>query len=142
MPVEWGIGYVACYGYAALSDIRHRRIPNRTIVALLILYGFLCCLHEPSKNHCSPYFWGTFAAITFLGIAFQSVLGAGDSKLILVSLLITGEPRILLTIGLFGGAVSITCWLIGKMTTRNTDVPYGVAISAAALLHLWELHGL
>jgi len=80
----------------------------------------------------------TLISVSVIGMGLQSILGAGDTKLIATSLLVTADPKLLVSIGILGGVVSLMTLLASKIAQQNKDVPYGVAISAATLLHIWS----
>lgn len=130
---------------AAVTDIRRRRIGNRLNAAIAL---------------CAPLFWWAtglslwpdiaaqfgVAAITFAicaGLFALRAMGGGDVKL-LAALALWIEPmlfvRLIVLMALLGGAISLA--MLARRALRGgreqLAVPYGVAISAAAL---WVLAG-
>lgn len=134
---------------AGASDVRTRRIPNWTVLAMAGLF-------------CAWYFVGPAVPIlSSLGAAFIvfvcscalysfGIIGAGDSKLATAAALFAGIarlPEFFLYMSLTGGVV-VLCMLaaqperalvILQMRGRGTldrGVPYGVAIAVAAAMQL------
>ncbi len=138
--------FLTIFAVASFSDIRSRRIPNWTVLAIAILFvpwtllvaniGFLS---------------GLAAALIIFSVSFplyySGVIGAGDSKLLTAAALFVGLSQLLqflVLVALAGGVIAV-----GSLLTRPTQalvmfqmrgkghfgrgVPYGVAISIAAV---------
>ncbi len=138
---------------ASVSDIRERRIPNWTIVAIAALYlGW--AFVAPGVSILSSL---EAAAIVFVITAALFALkfaGAGDSKLMSAMALFGGMgllPLFALATVMFGGALAIfslalqprRVLAIIQMRGQGSPgrgIPYGVAISLAGILIL--LHAL
>lgn len=149
---EWGVAvaFTVLLGWAAVSDIRARTIPNWTVVAIVGLFLPWALLH-----------WGAWAAWTLLagaialaiGVALYSfgVVGAGDAKLFAAVALFAGLGH-LLTLGVWtalaGGLIALVS--IASRPNRalvmvslrgkgdfGRGVPYGVAIAAAGAVMVW-----
>ena len=140
----------AVLAWAAVSDIRSRRIPNWCVAALLVLYlpwaviggwpGALSGLEAASIG----------LAVTFALYAFK-ILGAGDSKLFAACALFAGMgflPYLALATSLVGGLVALVSIVsrpnraLVMLTMRGKGdfgrgVPYGVAVAAAAAVVIW-----
>jgi prepilin peptidase CpaA len=134
---------------AAVSDIRRRRIPNWTILAIAILFGLWCWV-EPTVSLASSLSAALIAFSISCALYYFGIVGAGDSKLITVTAMFAGLEHLLQFIfymSLAGGLV-VLCMLAVQPTkvlvilqTRGRggmgiSVPYGVAIAAAGVLLL------
>jgi len=129
---------------ASVTDVRHRRIPNWTVLALIVLFIPWIFVGQAVSIQGSV----AAAAIVFvLGIALYAlrVWGAGDSKLIAAVALFVGFDRMLqfaFATAVFGGILALMIVLsntaqlmamLGKKESVHT-VPYGVAIAVGAAL--------
>ena len=78
-------------GWAAISDIRHYIIPNRTVAAIAVAYAVFAC-SMPS----SFAIGGAVAAMIVFAVATmffaRGWMGGGDAKLITVTALWAGAP--------------------------------------------------
>ena len=134
---------------AATSDIRRRRIPNWTILAMAILFGLWCWV-EPSVSLASSVGAALVAFLISCALYYFGIVGAGDSKLVTVTALFAGLAHLLqflFYMSLAGGLI-VLCMLAIQPTkflvilqTRGRGglgmtVPYGVAIAAAGVLLL------
>ncbi|MBD8513452.1 prepilin peptidase [Photobacterium sp. 2_MG-2023] len=137
-------GIVVAQGLAALmfswlvvTDVTERRIPNVTIVVLLILSVLLVPFSLMNVL--------VSIACLILGLAAYAKgwLGAGDSKLLAVCLYAAQDhwPECLLVTALSGGVLSLAylarnrlllAWKPAYPAVRT--VPYGVAITLGALM--------
>ena len=150
--VRFGIAAIATgvLAWAAVSDIRTRRIPNWCVAALLGLYvpwaltgdwlGVLSGLEAATIG----------LVVTFALYAFK-ILGAGDSKLFAACALFAGMgflPYLALATSLVGGLVALVSIVtrprraLVMLTMRGEGdfgrgIPYGVAVSAAAAIVIW-----
>jgi prepilin peptidase CpaA len=137
-------------GWAAISDIRSRTIPNWTVLVIAGLFVPWALLN-----------WGPWAAFALvagaialaIGVVFYAlgVVGAGDAKLFAAVALFAGLGHLLalgLATALVGGVIAIV-----SMATRpqraavmftlrgkgdfGRGIPYGVAIAIAGVLVVW-----
>lgn len=132
---------------AARGDIKNRRIPNWTVLSVILLF-FCWAFVGPSIS------WGS--AFEAAGIAFfltallylLKFIGAGDSKLFTAVALFAGIgylPFFALVTSLVGGAIAIVS--LAARPTRalvmfnmrgkgnfGRGIPYGVAIAIAGVL--------
>ncbi len=137
-------------GYAAVNDVRERKIPNWTVLASLGLFIAWAVVH--------PLVWDVWALgaglvaflITF-ALYMGGVIGAGDSKLFAAVALFAGMGHLAilaLATALIGGLVAIAGFLLRptrglvmlKMRGKGNfgrGVPYGVAIAAAGGVIVW-----
>lgn len=137
-------------GCAALNDIRARKIPNWTVLAVLALALPWLALH--------PLIWDGWAllagAIAFgatFGLYSLGVLGAGDSKLFTAVALFPGLghlPLLAFAVALAGGLIALVS-LLARPTRAlvmfnlkgkgefGPGVPYGLAIAVGAVLVIW-----
>ena len=143
---------IGCLLFAALNDAFYRRIPN-FIVASIFVLGCVYKIH--AGHYC--YFvvdFVPFFVILLVGlVAFQCrVLAGGDVKLLSVSGYLVGIQDWLvlcLWTTVFGGvlALIILVWRLFAVLwgvvfgqrkrhpgLRQIELPYGVAIAAAAIL--------
>ena len=134
---------------SSIGDIRNRRIPNWTVVAIALLFlpWALIGIDVSVKS-------SLVAALTVLLASFVlytlRVVGAGDSKLISVVALFIGLPRLpqfLVYVALAGGALAIMslvtrparALVMFQMRGKGDfgrGVPYGVAITVGAIIEL------
>jgi prepilin peptidase CpaA len=134
---------------AAVFDIRTRRIPNWSLIALIGVFVVAGLLHAtPQGWLLSLMAFG--AALCGSGILYLlGVIGAGDSKLFSVAALFAGFSNLLLfTIAttIVGGVLALAYVLIlpqlviyGLMAPprrqgKDAGIPYGVAIAIGGLL--------
>ena len=142
--------FTAILAWAAVSDVRVRKIPNWTVLAVLGLFGPWAVLSTPAW-----VLWalaaGAIALAASLCLYALGVIGAGDSKLFAAVALFTGLdelPRLTLAMALVGGAIALV-----SMVTRprramtmlalrgkgdfGRGIPYGVAIAVAGAALVW-----
>jgi prepilin peptidase CpaA len=132
---------------AAASDIRDRRIPNWTVLAIVVLFAGWASVVGSVLLASSLEAAGIAFAVSF-ALYFFKVLGAGDSKLATAVALFVGMGNLLqfaLITSLAGGALAVvslaadpTRALVMFQMRGEGDygrgVPYGVAIAAAGVL--------
>jgi prepilin peptidase CpaA len=151
--VRWTIAalFAALLAIASVSDIRHRRIPNWTVLAI-------CALWIPwiLAGQVASVPWSITAAIFVfaVGVALYAMglWGAGDSKLVTAVVLFIGWGRLgefAFTTAIFGGILALIILLSnptrvlvmvqmrGKGEAVST-VPYGVAIAVGAVLTVFR----
>jgi prepilin peptidase CpaA len=152
------ICFFAVIGFAAVSDIKSFRIPNRVSLALLALYP-LHVVFSPV-----PVAW--FMALSVASLVFVAgftlflfgMVGGGDVKLLAAASLWAGSalvPQLLVIMGLAGGALAVLALLVQYVRRYHASgivgvilpdasiaapkLPYGVAIAAGGFyagLHL------
>jgi prepilin peptidase CpaA len=134
---------------ASASDIKERRIPNWTVVAIAALY-LVWAAFGPVASIVSAIEAAAIVFVVTVGLFALSVVGAGDSKLMTVVALFGGLgllPLFVLATVLFGGAIAVfslalqprralAMLLTRRLGESDRGVPYGIAISMAGALVL------
>lgn len=153
----------AIFCIAAIIDLRHRRIPNALVLAVIGLAGIHMMLKADAGAALGDIKW---AGVVFVGVLVLwkfKVFGGGDAKLLFGSALLVGQSSLvdflLMTIlcgGLLGLLSVADLWLeqnygwsaglafpravaknpAAATTGRKPSVPYGIAISFGCL---WAL---
>jgi prepilin peptidase CpaA len=144
------LGLTGVLIWASVSDIRERKIPNRAVIAVLVLFLPWAALHPIAWD-----LWAVGSAAIALAATFVlyalNIVGAGDSKLFAAVALFVGLSQLgLLAVftALAGGLVAAVSLVtrpyraMTMITLRGKGdfgrgVPYGVAISAAAAIIIW-----
>jgi prepilin peptidase CpaA len=146
---------VAILGWAALSDVRTRKIPNTAVLAVLGLFvvwtlaGHLSTLGDSAIG-------GVVALVLTYLLYTTKILGAGDAKLFAALALFPGlrglEAYALATVWAGGllaiasvtirsGPVALMMLATRTVTGESRGVPYGLAIalggSAVQTAHLF-----
>ncbi len=139
--------------YAGLTDLTTMRIRNNLCLWLFASYAVLAPFvgFTVEQIAWSAAFAAGLLAVSFLLFAF-GWMGGGDGKLLAVTALWLGvdhAPAFLIYTGLFGGALTLAVLqlrLVGlpaflgnrpwitRLQSDNSGVPYGVAITLAALV--------
>ena len=150
--VRFGIAAIATavLAWAAVSDIRSRRIPNWCVAALLVLYLPWAAIGGWPGALSGLEAAAIALAVTFALYAFR-IFGAGDSKLFAACALFAGMgflPYLAVVTSLVGGLVALVS--IASRPTRalvmfsmrgkgdfGRGVPYGVAVATAAAIIIW-----
>jgi prepilin peptidase CpaA len=131
-------------GVASLSDWCHRRIPNWTVGALVLLYAGWASIERSVSVTQSLEAAGIAFLVSFLLYAFR-LIGAGDSKLISAVALFVGMPPLAefaLVMSLAGGVLAVMSLVshptralvmlqMGGRADAGRGVPYGIAIALA-----------
>jgi len=132
---------------AGASDVRHRRIPNWTVVATAGLFGVWFFVGSPVSLF-SSLGAALFVFVCSCALYGFGIIGAGDSKLATVVALFAGFsrlPQFFIYMSLAGG-VLVLCMLVAQperilailqMRGRGTlgdGVPYGVAIAVSGVM--------
>lgn len=129
----------------AYSDIRTFRIPNVVVLAITALgIGRLLLLGDPIA---ATYAVGAVLFIFVIGFALFSgrLIGAGDVKLLLATMLLIRYRDIFEFFVLMSGFGALLSAIIAfrkhvplgpRLAMSRSTVPYGVAISAAAIATL------
>ena len=149
---------------AAVSDLCWRRIPNILVLALAIV----AILHLAFDFNAATAAWSIAAAavlLLLLAVAWtRNWIGGGDVKLGAAAALLIGYrqlPDFLVLTAFLGGGVALLTLLdiyfgrfygrslgfafpagsrrAGEVAAAKPSVPYGVAISAAGLLMLFQV---
>ncbi|WP_308911472.1 A24 family peptidase [Pseudokordiimonas caeni] len=133
---------------AAFGDIRERRIPNRLILVLALLflpYAFLNWLSGVSALEAFLIPVAVAAAFFLVTLALfaAGAMGGGDVKLIAATALFVGSGQAFLfafvmamTGGLLALVMVVRSWMRRSgvaVDPRAAQVPYGVAIACAGL---------
>ena len=139
--------------YAGLTDLTTMRIRNNLCLWLFASYAVLVPFvgFMVEQIAWSAAFAAGLLAVSFILFAF-GWMGGGDGKLLAVTALWLGvdhAPAFLIYTGLFGGALTLAVLqlrLVGlpaflgnrpwitRLQSDNSGVPYGVAITLAALV--------
>lgn len=157
-PVATAI-FVFALVYAGVVDLTTMRIRNGLVLILLSAYVALAPLAGFTVEEIS---WSAAIAAGLLVVGFvffaRGWMGGGDAKLLAVTVLWLGAdhaPAFLVYTALFGGALTFAIlqlrlvglpaflgnrpW-IARLQSDQTGVPYGVAITLAALLVFPQTH--
>lgn len=139
--------------YAAVTDLTTNKIRNGLVLLFLLAYGVLAPFagFTASEIGRSAAVAGGVLLVAFIFFAL-GWMGGGDAKLAAVTALWFGAdhtPAYLLYTALFGGVFTLALlqfrmlalpaclqnrsW-IGRLHSRGSDVPYGVAMALAALV--------
>lgn len=136
--------------WAAASDAVTLRIPNALILYLLTGYAATVALTGPGWTHLAASAAVGLAVLVAGGILFwRGWMGGGDVKLLAVTALWLGPaatPALVLLTAIAGGLLTlvlVTCRALGAdrlagdriaaLRPPMDHVPYGIAISAAAI---------
>ncbi|HUO97036.1 MAG TPA: prepilin peptidase [Rhizomicrobium sp.] len=145
--------FAAVLGFAAFSDVRERKIPNWTVLAVVLLFVFWA-LAEPAVSLVSSLEAALLLLVVTVPLFAFRLIGAGDSKLVTAVALFMGLrllPEFLFTTVVAGGVLAIFSLLMNPrraavmVQTRfradyGRGIPYGVAIAlggvATVLRHM------
>jgi prepilin peptidase CpaA len=131
---------------ASVSDIRHRRIPNWSVLAIGGLFA-PWAIFVSTASVLSSLAAGLVALMIGVILYGFRVVGAGDSKLLAVVALFAGMDhllQLLVLIALVGGVIALIS-MISRPTRAmvmlhmrgkgefGRGIPYGVAIAVAAI---------
>lgn len=145
------VAYAAAFMLAAVSDAARYTIPNEVILALLALFALACFAYPDIFDWRGNLITG--AAVFAVGAAmfFIRWMGAGDAKLLGLAALWAGADSLIvwgLVLALAGLALVSGLLLARRIRSSRSagpvpeaprilhpgaPVPYGIAISAAAL---------
>jgi len=144
--------FVAVLAVAALSDIRHRRIPNWTVLVVAALFGIWVFV-GPAVSVMSSLAAAGITLLTTGGLYAFRLLGAGDSKLMTVVALFAGLGHlfqfVLVTV-IAGGVLALASLavqqtrifaMIRSGSDFGRDIPYGVAIAIAGVVVMGSFIG-
>lgn len=134
---------------AAVTDIKHRRIPNILSLIMVGLYGvFALSAHLPGSEYqvdiLNGLLIGGIMLTVGMGLFALGAMGAGDIKLAAALSLFAGShyiAAVLILITLSGGLIAGATWAYRKLRTKQNkvdvanrvSVPYGVAISISGI---------
>lgn len=135
---------------AALSDVRDRRIPNWTVLALIGLYVVLV-IALGGRGLASALAAAGLALATTVGLYAFLIIGAGDSKLFTAVAFFAGLgylPLLVVATTLAGGVIALISLAsrpqraLAMFTLRGKGdwgrgVPYGLAIAVGGLVVMW-----
>lgn len=138
---------------AAASDIRSRLIPNWISLALAGLFALAALIGAPGVEPMGGVAVAVATFVVLFACFLAGLLGGGDVKLLSAAALWAGPQGLgllLLTTALLGGLLAAGALVLrgirrlaGVRRTEQdskTAIPYGVAISGAALLAIPFLH--
>lgn len=136
--------------FAAVTDVRDRRIPNWTVLALIGLYAVLVAALG-GQGLLSAMEAAALALVTTVALYKFRIVGAGDSKLFTAVAFFAGLgylPLLVVATTLAGGAIALISLAarpqraMAMFTLRGKGdwgrgVPYGVAIAVGGLIVMW-----
>ena len=145
---RWGVAglYALLLIFAGVSDVRHRRIPNWTVLGVLVLFGVWIFV-EPSVSLLSAFEAAGIALVASIAFYLGGLVGAGDSKLFTAVALFAGMtylPHLALATVLVGGIIAFGMLVLRPQRALamfalrgkgdfGPGIPYGVAIGLAGL---------
>ena len=135
---------------AALSDVRSRRIPNWTVLALIGLYVVLV-IALGGRGLVSALEAAGLALATTVALYAFKIIGAGDSKLFTAVAFFAGLgylPLLVVATTLAGGVIALIslasrpqrALVMFKLRGKGDwgrGVPYGLAIAVGGLIVMW-----
>ena len=130
---------------ASISDVRDRKIPNWSVLAIFVL-AVPWILLAPNASFLSSGEAMLAAFLISFPLYLAGLVGAGDSKLLMAAALLVGASKLvlfLLIVVLVGGAIAAVILLrdptralvtfqMRGMGQFGRGVPYGVAIAIGA----------
>jgi prepilin peptidase CpaA len=152
---------VGTLGWLAVMDVRDRRLPNKGVLAVAILFFADAVLAQKSFSATGEHVLvAAVVGVLCVGLYLMNMLGGGDVKLVAAIGLWVGSNLLVATSTLMLVAVTGLLVALLGLATRRLDptacfgpmrglalfscrhgVPYGVALaaggSAAILLPLW-----
>lgn len=152
-------GFTFAMVYAGVVDLTTMRIRNSLVLALLAGFALLAPVAGITPEEIA---WSAAIAAGLLIVGFvffaRGWMGGGDAKLLAVTALWLGfdhAPAFIVYTALFGGALTLAIlqlrlvglpaflgdrpW-IAKLQSDQTGIPYGVAITLAALVVFPQTH--
>ncbi len=143
--------FTAILTWAAVSDIRVRKIPNWTVLALLGLFGPWVLAEGVGAWALWALAAGAIALVVSIGLYAAGMVGAGDSKLVAAVALFAGLAHLpllalgtALTGGLIAGAImvmrprrALVMFTLRGKGDFGRGIPYGVAIAIAGAGVVW-----
>lgn len=130
---------------AAITDLRSRVISNRLTLAIAALAPawWLACGLEPWPGMAAQLLVAAVVFVIFAALFAFGMMGGGDVKLLAaLGLWFPWQATLSLIVlmAMVGGVVTIVTVIHHKVTRREgpPEIPYGIAISLAALWLLGE----
>ena len=129
----------------AAHDMRFRRLPNRSVLAVAALYVVAAPLAPTSAASFAAHLGTAAAALVLAAAMFRfGWIGAGDAKLAAAVFLWAGPafsmPALLITslCGLVLG-LAMLAWnrIAPRHLARSREVPYGIALAVAGAAAVW-----
>ena len=135
---------------AAASDIKTRRIPNWTVLALIGLFA-IWTASSGGHDVLSAFAAAGVALVVTIVLYATKILGAGDSKLFAAVALFGGLgylPLLVVATTLTGGAIAVASLAarpqraLAMLNMRGKGdwgrgIPYGLAIATGGALIVW-----
>ena len=126
---------------ASFFDIRWRVLPNLLTIPVIIIGLLLHTLDGGLAGLSSSFTGMLLGSFLFFVLFFCRWMGAGDVKLAAAMGALIGSTNIIPVVFLMvmsGGILGIVYLFLNKRDPLKiySSVPYGVAISAGAILHL------
>lgn len=142
--------FTAVLAWAAISDVRTRKIPNGSVLAVIALFVGWSVL-AGFQGLPQALIAGAIAFVVSFALYNLKIVGAGDSKLFAAVALYAGLHRLAqLTLGtaVVGGLIALVIMVtrprraLVMLTMRGKGdfgdgIPYGVAIATAAVAVIW-----
>lgn len=136
--------------WASVSDIRDRKIPNASVLAVLALFLVSVAI-ERGAGLGSELAAGAIAFAVGFALYWFNIVGAGDSKLFAAVGLFAGLSHLMafaFATAIAGGLVAVVFAIAQPRRALvmlqlkgqgdfGRGIPYGIAISMAGLLILW-----
>ncbi len=144
--------------FAAANDLFTMKIPNKISLAIVAMFFAAAIMAKFDLQTVGLHMAAGAAVLVFGFVLFQmNMLGGGDAKLMAASALWMGIDQVLYFMAyvtIFGGilalvilfyrrlipatALTVPGWTLpawaARLHVQGTGIPYGIAISAAALL--------
>ena len=136
--------------YAAISDLKNRRIPNHISIGLIVVF----LVHSLMMIMAGEISFTDllFSILPALGVFCIGILvfavgimGGGDIKLMTAFALFAGHAYLfsfLIYMMILGGAIAILLLFFRKLGNvskeKSEQVPYGIAIAGSGLWVLWQ----
>ncbi|MCG8494394.1 MAG: prepilin peptidase [Sneathiellales bacterium] len=159
---SWGASLaIGLLIYAALSDIKTRRIPNWLTLSLFFLFPVFAIFAEAEIEIFRHLFWGGCLLVLLFPLFMLEKMGGGDVKLIAVTALwcgpLSGIEFLLLT-SFIGGALALYYispvlqfsweWVkhslhlpeFSSPSAQASTLPYGVAIAIGGSHAIWAAY--
>jgi prepilin peptidase CpaA len=136
---------------AAVSDIRRRRIPNWTVLAVIGLFVVLAVTQHDVKAIVSALAAAGIALATTVVLYALKIVGAGDSKLFTAVAFFAGLgylPLLVVATTLAGGVIALVSLAARPQRAMamfalrgkgewGQGIPYGVAIAIGGAVIMW-----
>lgn len=145
----------ACFAYCASSDLLTMTISNRLCALVLALFPITAfAAGMPAVDIATSFAIGAAVLLLTFGMFAAGWIGGGDAKFAAVAAVWIGTsallPYFLLTAVVGGGLTLVFIWIKAnpmpamalryawyqRLQDHNTGVPYGIALSLAALIVL------